>query len=154
MRRVNAPIGARRRRSLARMIYLGVALGGVACGDGLAPSDLAGTWNATAMQYIDQEDDSRPPVDVIAQGAQFSITFRADGTLETAFTDGGGTATTSGTYNISGSTIVINDGIARGGTIKRDGDTLTIELFSGVEYDFTGDGSLDPADLRLVLVPA
>jgi hypothetical protein len=126
----------------------------VACSDGLAPSELAGTWNATAMQYIDQEDDSRPPVDVIAQGAQFSITFRSDGTLETAFTEGGGTETTSGTYTISGSTIVINDGIARGGTIKRDGNTLTIELFSGIEYDFTGDGSLDPADLRLVLVRA
>ena len=80
--------------------------------------------------------------------------FRADGTLATAFTDGGDTITTSGTYTISGSTIVINDGVAKGGTIKRDGDTLTIELFSGLEYDFTGDGSREPADLLLVLVPA
>jgi hypothetical protein len=142
------------RGMLARTAGLAILLGGLGCGDGVAPSDLAGTWRATVMQFIDQEDETRPPIDVIAQGAAFTITFRADGTLETAFTDGGDPITTSGTYTISGSTIVINDGVAKGGTIKRDGDTLTIELFSGIEYDFGGDGSLDPADLVLVLVPA
>jgi hypothetical protein len=145
---------ARVRGIPGRTVALGIAVAGLACGEGVAPSDLAGTWRATVMQYIDQEDETRPPVDVIAQGAAFTITFRADGTLATAFTDGGDTITTSGTYTISGSTIVINDGVAKGGTIKRDGDTLTIELFSGIEYDFTGDGFLEAADLLLVLVPA
>ena len=139
---------------LPRVIGVTVLLGWLACGDGLAPADLAGTWDATTMQFIDQEDPSRPPVDVIARGAQFSITFFADGTLQTTFVENGSTDTTSGIYNISGSTIVINDGVAKGGTIRRDGDTLTIELFSGIEYDFDGDGSVDPADLLMVLVRA
>lgn len=154
MRPPSRPVRAPARGMLARTFAVAAVAGGVACGDGLAPSDLAGTWTATAMQYIDQEDDSRPPVDLIAQGAQFSITFRTNGTLETVFIDAGGTVTTSGIYTISGSTIVINDGVAKGGTVSREGDMLTIELFSGIEYDFGGDGSLDPADLRLVLVPA
>lgn len=137
---------------LPRVICMAALLGGMACGDGLAPADLAGTWNATTMQFIDQEDPSRPPIDVIAQGAEFSITFFADGTLRTTFIEDGNTETTTGIYSISGSTIVINDGVAKGGTIQRSGDTLTIELFSGIEYDFTGDGAPDPADLRMVLV--
>jgi hypothetical protein len=140
---------------LVRVIGMGVLLGGLACGDGLAPSDLAGTWNATTMQFFDQENPSRPSVDVIAQGAQFSMTFFADGTLQTTFVEGGSTDTGSGIYNISGSTLVINiEGLASGGTIARDGDTLTIELFSGIEYDFDDDGSVDPADLLMVLVRA
>lgn len=147
-------MGALTYHSAARVIGLGVVLGSLACSDGLAPSDLAGRWNATTMQYIDQQDASRPPVDVIAQGAQFSITFRTDGTLVTEYLEGGDTTTKTGTYHISGSTIVINDGIAKGGTIERNGDTLTIQLFSGIEYDFTGDGSVDPADLLLLLVRA
>lgn len=131
-----------------------VTLAGVAslaCGDSLAPEDIAGTYEATTMVFTSQADPNTS-ADVLAAGYSFAIEFNSDGTLETTFTIGGSTDTDSGTYVIDGDAITINtDGDPASGTIDRSGDTLTIVLTTGVEYDFDDDGSDEPATLRLIV---
>jgi hypothetical protein len=138
-------------RSFVRTAVAIAAVAALACGDSLAPEDIAGTYEATTMVFSSQADPNTT-ADVLAAGYSFTIQFNADGTLETTFTIGGSTDTDSGTYVIDGNDITLNiDGDPASGTIDRSGDTLTIDLTTGVEFDFDDDGTDDPATLRLVV---
>jgi hypothetical protein len=43
------------------------------------------------------------------------------------------------------------DGDPASGTIDQNGDTVTINLDTGVEFDFDEDGAYDDATLRIVM---
>ena len=83
----------------------------MACGEstGVTVQDLEGTWNATLYQYTDNAN-AASQVDLIAfQGASFTMTVTAAGTVSTTFDDGvGGTSSNSGTMSSDGTTVTIS----------------------------------------------
>jgi hypothetical protein len=134
-----------------RAVVAAAAVFTLACGDSLAPEDIAGTYEATTMVFTSQADPNTTS-DVLAAGYSFTIQFNANGTLETTFAIGGSTDTDSGTYAIDGNDITLDiDGDPATGTIDRSGETLTIVLTTGVEFDFDDNGVDEPATLRLVV---
>jgi hypothetical protein len=122
----------------------------LACGDAVAPEDIAGTWEATSFVFTSVEDPSES-IDVIDAGGSLRVTFDADGTYELSVTFGGSTDTDDGTYTIDGNDITldnVDDPIS--GTIEVSGDTMTLNL-TGAEFDFDEDGTDDPATIVIVL---
>lgn len=141
------------RSALGALVAVGVVLP-VACSDTLAPEDIAGTWNATSMVFISSNNPAITE-DVITLGAEFSITFRGDGTLTSTFDFEDSTSTDTGTYVLDGSDIALTiEGDVVSGRITKTGDELRINVSEGLEYDFDGDEVEDPAALLLVMTEA
>lgn len=128
-----------------------------ACGDstGVQVDDLVGTWNATVFEFTNIADPSQK-VDAIATGGSMSMTVTAGGAISLNITFGGMTESTTGTISVDGSNVTITtdgpaDGDPASGTISLSGGTLTINLTSGVEFDFDDDGTDEPATVRIVM---
>lgn len=137
-----------------RLSALAVAILFFACGDstGLEPDDLAGTWIATSAIMTDPAGIS-PPVDLVTEGIDLTFIVGADGSLEAVITMGTITDTDTGSFTVDGDNVtVILDGDPSTGTISRSGNTLTMDLTTGIEWDFDGDNLDEPATLALVMV--
>lgn len=121
----------------------------VACGDetGLEAVDLQGTWAASVYEYTDNSD-SQSVVDIGQRdGATFTMTVDASGTVSTELDDGvGGTSSNSGTFDSTGSSLTLS-----GTTFAavRSGNRITL-THADDEFDF-GTGSAVSATLRIVL---
>lgn len=123
-----------------------------ACGDatGVQPEDLAGTWRSTTFEFTSKADPSLK-ADLAAQGVVVTFEIRSDGAITITQTEGGNTSTDSGTISVTGNAVtIVSNGDPASGTIERDGDTLTLNLTDGPEFDFDGDGSEEPATVLAV----
>ncbi len=121
-------------------LVLGAMLVSIAaCSDstGLTSEDLEGTWNATSIVFTNNAN-SAESVDIVqTNGASFTMTVSASGSVSTLFDDGqGSTDSDSGTLSSDGSTVTIG-----GDTFQavRSGDQLTLTN-ANETYDF-GSGS-------------
>jgi hypothetical protein len=124
-----------------------LALGLGACSDSTSPEELAGTYDVTVFEFTNP-DSTAEKVDLVDEGAVIEITISAAG----AFTIDVDGDTETGTITIDGNDVTITvGGDAATGTIDQNGDTVTITLDTGVEFDFDGDGTDDPATLRIVM---
>ena len=124
-----------------------ISIGG--CGDstGLTTEDLEGTWNATAIVFTNNADSVESADIVQADGASFTMTVSASGSVSTLFDDGqGSTDSDSGTLSSDGSSITIG-----GDTFQavRSGDQLTLTN-ANESYDF-GSSPDVPATLVVSL---
>ena len=131
---------------VGKSLVLGAMLVSIAgCGDstGIEPADLEGTWNATSIVFTNNAN-SAESVDIVqTDGASFTMTVTASGSVSTLFDDGqGSTDSDSGTLSSDGSSITIG-----GDTFQavRSGDQLTLTN-ANETYDF-GSGSAVPATL-------
>ncbi len=122
-------------------LVLGAMLVSVAaCSDstGLTAEDLEGTWNATSIVFTNNAN-SAESVDIVqTDGASFTMTVSASGSVSTLFDDGqGSTSSDSGTLSSDGSSINIG-----GDTLQavRSGEQLTLTDANDT-YDF-GSGSV------------
>lgn len=126
-----------------------------ACSDatGVQPEDLAGTWDISALEFTNVANTSEQ-VDLIADlSGSGTVTITGAGAFTIAVTVEGSTDTDIGTIEVVGSSVTITiAGDDLTGTISRSGDTVTINLTTGVEFDFDDDGTDEPATARLVMV--
>lgn len=134
-----------------RLITLGMSvLLATACGDstGVTVEDLVGSWEAALYRYTDNATATQQ-VDLIAtQGASFTMTVAASGTVSTLFDDGqGGTSSDSGTLSADGTTLTIAGDAYEA---QRSGDVLTLTDATSA-YDFDDNGSDEPATLVIRL---
>jgi Lipocalin-like domain len=123
----------------------------VACGDAVAPEDIAGTWSATSFVFT-RVADTGDTIDIIGAGGSVSITFNANGTYSITFDVDGAPDTSTGSYAIDGSTITLDEGTVDevSGTIDLSGNTLTLRITSGLEFEFNDSGMDEPATLIAV----
>jgi hypothetical protein len=138
-------------RSSSRILMLLGTVAAVACGDAVAPEDIAGTWNATSLVFTNTADPSET-FDAVAAGVDLSITFGSGSAVSLTITEGGFTETENGTYTLDGSDISLTlGGDVSSGSVNLSGTTLTLTLTTGVEFDFDDDGTDEPARLAAVL---
>jgi hypothetical protein len=128
----------------------------IGCSDTAAPSDpadLAGTWNATSMVFVDDADPT-VSVDVVTMGASFQLVIAADGTFTGAFAMGSEIEPFAGTIAISGTNLIITDSLDPTDTstvaFTLDGNTLTL-MDDEELYDFDDDGQEEPANSTWVM---
>ncbi len=125
------------------------ALLATACGDstGLDVVDLEGAWMATVIEFTDNAD-SQNVVDVIQRdGASFTLTVDAAGTVSSLFDDGvGGSSSDSGSLDSTGTTLTLGGQVF---SASRNANVLTLSDASD-QFDF-GGGSEVPATLRIIL---
>ena len=142
-------------RSLAATLAGAALLGGLACSDSVAPAEVVGTWNATSVVFTSVASPSTNSGNLILQGFSLSITFGADGSASLTSDDGSGPSTDTGTFAISGSNLTLTlNGDTSTGTIELNGDTLTVRIITGAEFDFNGDGTDEVATVVVVLTRA
>ncbi len=147
MRHISTP-------STRSLTVLAVGLATIACGDatGVDPEDLVGTWSAFTAIATNPADPSET-ADLVAQGVSLTFVIEADGRIETIVEiqdiidrDVGTLTVTDGEF-----TLVI-EGRPLTGTISRRDDTLTIDIITGMEWDFGDDGLDEPATMFLEML--
>lgn len=138
------------------LIALSVAA--TSCGDETTapkPAELAGTWNATKIEYVNRANPSQH-VDLIAAGGSATLTLGTDRSFRYIVAAAGDTPdTTSGTYEVKGDagdlmvwTIPFDGGALEWPfDFSWSGDTMT--LSAGANYDFAGDGTPEAADWNM-----
>ena len=140
-----------RRRGVV-MALLGVALSG--CGDatGVEIDDLEGTWDATVLVAINPANTAQTQ-DLIAIGLGMEMVIGEGGSARLTIVQPQETEVLNGTIETVGDsiTMVLGPSTSRG-TIRRDGDTIFLELQDGIEWDFEGTGIEVPVTLRLEFV--
>ncbi len=145
MRHTSAP-------STRSVIAMAVGLVAVACGDatGVDPEDLVGTWIATTAIATNPADPTQT-ADLVAMGISLTFVIEANGRIETIFEfqdivdrDVGTLTVTDGEFTLAADGVPLSTG-----TISRRGDTLTMHVITGVEWDFGDDGLDEPATLLL-----
>jgi len=142
-----------------KILFRSLAVAGLAvafaCSDAVAPEDIAGTWTATQFEFTSVANSS-VTFDVIGEGGSASLTFNANGTYSITFALGGPPETDSGTYAIDGSRFTLDEGTGDevSGTIDLSGDTLTLRITQGIEFDFDDDGTDEAATVVIVLTRA
>jgi hypothetical protein len=138
-------------RPFVRSLTALAAVATLACSDSLAPEDIVGTWDATSMVFTRVAAPSTS-VNFIAMGVDVELVFASGGVVTLTFTEGMDTETDTGTWTLDGESITLTfDGDPATGTVTLDGDTLTVNLATGVEYDFDDDGTDEAATLRIVM---
>ena len=142
------------RPSTRRLTALAVGLAAFACGDatGVDPEDLVGTWNAFTAIATNPANPSET-ADLVALGVSLTFVIEADGRIETIVEiqdiidrDVGTLTVTDGEF-----TLVI-EGRPLTGTISRRDDMLTIDIITGMEWDFGDDGLDEPATMFLEML--
>lgn len=131
---------------LVRFILVLMLPAVLACGDstGVQPEDLVGVWTSISLVYTSTADTS-VSVDLADQGYFDVIGIQSDGALSVTRHSPDGADSDFGTFNVVGNEITITfGGDAVSGTISRNGNTMTLELTEGVEFDF-GDDTDQPA---------
>lgn len=145
-------------RSL-RTIPLVALLAAVACGDddgtGPAPATLAGTWQATKVEYV-LVANPNTRIDLVQLGGTATLVLESAGAFTAVSTfPGEPPFTSAGTWSASADVLTLSFISGQFGTWQFDmtlsGNTLTL---SGADADFDvdDDGQDDPAKLNLVLV--
>ncbi len=150
---------------------LALACGGDG-GSGPSPSDLAGTWQASSVQYV--SSTGLGTVDIVAGGATVTLVLGSNGSFDLTIVQAGvQNGTFSGTYAMNGVDLMV---VHPGGgpsyfplEFSRSGNTITLAcgpstgagggdncafcLKPGMQngYDFNHDGTLEHATWRLTL---
>ncbi len=137
---------------------LAVAASVAACGDstgvGNVPEvvDLAGTWNATVVEFTNQANASEK-IDLIAEGATIVLTIMANGDYALTVDEPMEAPSVEvGTITIDGNTLTLSgtgESSADAFTFNLSGNTLTLTTDDD-EFDFDDDGTEEPASLRAV----
>jgi hypothetical protein len=145
----------------ARWFAIGLvtlAVGVASCGDketAPEPAELAGTWNATKVEYVNRTNSSQR-VDLVAAGGSATLTLGADRTFRFILAAAGDTPdTTSGTYEVKGDVgdLMVWKIPFDGGELESafdftwSGDSMT--LAAGANYDFAGDGTPEASDWNM-----
>lgn len=139
-------------RSLTLALAGSLLLGSAACSDSLAPEDVAGTWDATSLVFTSVAAPATNSGNLIAAGFSLSLTLNASGTASVTIDDGTGPTTDTGTFTIDGSDLTLTlGGDPSTGTIELNGNTLTVRLTTGVDFDFDDDGVDEAATAVIVL---
>jgi hypothetical protein len=141
-------------RGIRWMCAAALVVAGAACGEsaGAAFDDLVGTWDATTFQ-VTQVASPGTTVELIASGATFTITLRADSSYLAILTEPETSPdTTTGTWGSSIDLLTLREtGIPgeRQFAYVLSGRTVTLTGAS-VDFDF-GNGD-EPATLDVTLV--
>ncbi len=144
---------------MRQMISVGTAIAiavvGSSCNgaDGTGPGlpDIVGTYNATAYEYtlLSEPDSTWDLVNdggiAIVLTVTPSATFTTTSSLQ-GFPD----LVETWTIHIVGDELTLEGTPTLSGTFHLNGNTLTINLQSGVTYDFFGNGTQDPSTARIV----
>jgi hypothetical protein len=120
---------------------------------GVLINDLAGTWNARVFRLISMADPA-VTVDLVADlGAVVTMTVRLDSRFYLHVEPAGWTSTTDWLLLDGDRMMTRNyDGEASSGVFSLVRGTWTFSGFTAAfDYDFDGDGTLDPATLEVVL---
>ncbi len=134
-----------------RMFTIGIAATlALGCSEatGITAEDLAGTWNATSIVFTNQANTAESVDIIVRDGASFTMTVQASGSISTTFNDGqGGNSSDSGTFSSTGSSVTLG-----GDTYQavRSGNTLTLTNNAEM-FDFDDNGSDEPATLVATL---
>jgi hypothetical protein len=131
---------------------LAAGIGLLGCGDstGVSVDDLQGTWMGTVAVFTNAANTSQT-VDLIAAGLSLSLIIEAGGEVTINLAAGGVTEVQTGTISTSGSDVtLVLDGAPSKGTILRTDDRLTLDLSTGVEWDFDADNIIEPATAHFV----
>ena len=140
-------------RGWQRWVALGTACAAVSCGDaGPEVPDLTGTWDATEAVMANPAVPGMT-ADLMALGLVFTLIIGPDGSAEAHLDLGGERSVERGTLTLRGQELtLVLDGTANEGTWSLNGNRLTLDLKSGIEFDFEGTGLDEPATLLLVLL--
>lgn len=138
-------------------VFLPVAVIGTGCGSDPISVDadsIAGTWNAISYAYLETADLDNF-VELIAEGASYTITFTSSGTYTSSFRHPTGEVDSeSGTFTISPDDVIAL--LASGEDepelflATRDEDRMSFQT-GLAEWDFDEDGTPEPAQLRIFL---
>ena len=135
-------------RGMTMVVATGLVLAGCSDdGTGLEVVDLEGAWMATVIEFTDNAD-LQNVVDVLQRdGASFTLTVDAAGTVSSLFDDGvGGSSSDSGSLDSTGTTLTLGGQVF---SASRNANVLTLSDASD-QFAF-GGGSEVPATLRIVL---
>lgn len=146
MSRIRPP----RSRGAALLLLASLA----ACGDATGPEepDLSGTWDAISAVVTNPARPSQS-LDLVDAGIALRIVISATGVAEVRITRAGETEIQRGTISTSdGSVTLVLDNEPSEGTYTLRGGILTLDLHTGVQWDFEDDGLDEPATLVAVLV--
>jgi hypothetical protein len=138
-------------------LFLPVAVLGTGCGSDPISVDagsIAGTWNAITYAYLENANLDNV-VELIGEGASYTITFTSSGTYTSSFRHPTGeTDSESGTFTVSPDNVI---GLLASGEDEpelflatRSEDRMTLQT-GLVEWDFDQDGTPQPAQLRIFL---
>ncbi len=140
--------------STRSLTAIAVGLVAVACGDatGVDPEDLVGTWSAFTALATNPADPSET-ADLLAMGASVTFIIEATGRIETIFEFQDIVDRDFGTLTVTdGEFTLLIEGRPLTGTISRRDDTLTIDIITGMEWDFGDDGLDEPATVFLEML--
>ncbi len=144
MRHISTP-------STRSLTVLTVGLAALACGDatGVDPEDLVGTWSAFTAIATNPANPSET-ADLVAIGVSLTFVIEASGRVETIFEYQDIIDRDVGTLTVTdGEFALVIEGRPLTGTISRRDDTLTIDIITGMEWDFGDDGLDEPATMLL-----
>jgi hypothetical protein len=138
-------------------IFLPVMVIGTGCGSdpiSVDPDSIAGTWDALTYAYLETADLTNV-VELIGEGASYTITFTSSGSYTSSFRHPTGEIDSeSGTYTVSPQDVIAL--LASGETepvlffATREEDRMSLET-GLAEWDFDQDGTPEPAQWRIFL---
>ncbi len=119
-----------------------------------SPTQLAGTWRATRVEYVSAASPSTR-VELVSTGAVYVLTLATGGTFTFSGTHpGDDPLTLGGTYSASADVLTLDFTSGMMGTMEFDmslgGNTLTLNG-GHAEYDIDGDDQGEETLLNLIL---
>ncbi len=138
-------------------VFVPVLVIGTGCGSdpiSVDPDSIAGTWDAITYAYLESSDIDNL-VELIGEGASYTITFTSSGTYTSSYRDPTGeTDSEAGAYTISSDDVIAllasgeDEPVLFFATRQEDRLSLQTGL---AEWDFDGDGTPEPAQWRIFL---
>lgn len=141
------------------LALVGWAIGALGCSEDPNQPDreiapLVGTWRGRSM-VLTNRANPQVRVDLIAQGAVFTLAVVGNGTYSATLSLFGQTNVETGTIAVRGNRVTITPTLPPGppttGTWKLEGTTLLLE--GQTEFDFDLDGVREPAEIKMELAP-